>query len=72
MYFKGTLYLNALDEISHREIVVEENAHQHLHHFAIELKWEMGRQDQLETEHTQKDLLPETRKKHQQIAIHLV
>lgn len=55
MYFKGTLYLNALDEISHREIVVEENADQHLHHFAIELKWEMGREDQLETEHTQYD-----------------
>lgn len=52
MYFKGTLYLNALDEISHRKIVVEENADQHLHHFTIELKWEMGRQDQLETTYT--------------------
>lgn len=46
---EATLYLNTLDEVSHWEIVVEENADQHLHHFAVELEREMRCQDQLET-----------------------
>lgn len=42
-------YLNALDEVPHGEVVVEENTHQHLHHFLVELEREVRRQDQLDT-----------------------
>lgn len=44
-YPEAALYLNALDEVPHWEVVVEEDADQHLHHFSIELKWEVMRQD---------------------------
>lgn len=44
-YLEAALYLNTLDEVPHREVVVEEDADQHLHHFSIELKWEVMRQD---------------------------
>lgn len=43
----GALYLNALDEVSHREVVVEEDANQHLHHFTVEFERKVMRQDQL-------------------------
>lgn len=42
-------YLNALDEVPHGEVVVEENTHQHLHHSLVELEREVRRQDQLDT-----------------------
>lgn len=48
-------YLNALDEVPHGEVVVEENTHQHLHHFLVELKGEVRRQDQLEVETDMKE-----------------
>lgn len=49
-YLEAPLYLHAFDEVSHREIVVEKDAHQHLHHFTVELKREVTCQDQLETQ----------------------
>lgn len=41
-------YLDALNEVSHREIVIEEDADQHLHHFTVQLKGEVTIQNQLE------------------------
>lgn len=46
----AALYLDALDEVSHWEVVEEEDADQHLHHFAVELERELMSQDQLETQ----------------------
>lgn len=43
--WKVLQYLNALDEVPHREVVVEEDADQHLHYFTVELKREVMRQD---------------------------
>lgn len=37
--------------------MVEEDADQHLHHFTVELKGELRRQDQLETEARQKNTI---------------
>lgn len=41
------MHLNALDEVPHGEVVVEEDADQHLHHFTVEFERKMMRQDQL-------------------------
>lgn len=34
-------HLNTLDEVPHGEVVVEENTHEHLHHFLVELEGEV-------------------------------
>lgn len=53
--FSGaTPYLNTLDEVSHGEVVVEENAHQHLQHLPVQLEREVMRQDQLDTKDKKK------------------
>lgn len=44
---EADLYLNTFDEVPHWEVVVEEDADQHLHHFSIEFKRELWCQDQL-------------------------
>lgn len=53
-FSEATVYLNTLDEVSHGEVVVEENAHQHLHHLPVQLEREVMRQDQLDTKDKKK------------------
>lgn len=55
-FSEATPYLNTLDEVSHREVVVEENAHQHLHHLPVQLEREVMRQDQLDTKDKKKKM----------------
>lgn len=46
-YLEADVYLDALDEVPHWEVMVEEDADQHLRHFSVEFKRKAVRQDQL-------------------------